>query len=49
MNPDMENSMNSAGKPESEFSIECFQMYTASEIFAQGLAGVVNIIKYIRP
>lgn len=30
------------GTPESEFSIECFQNYTASEVFVQGLAGIVN-------
>lgn len=30
------------GTPESDFSIECFQNYTAAEVFVQGLAGVVN-------
>lgn len=30
------------GTPESEFSIECFQNYTAPEVFIQGLAGMVN-------
>lgn len=31
------------GTPESEFSnFECFQNYTASEVFVQGLAGIVN-------
>ena len=30
------------GTPESEFSIECFQNYTAPEVFVQGLAGIVN-------
>ncbi|XP_026477199.1 kxDL motif-containing protein CG10681-like [Ctenocephalides felis] len=28
--------------PESEYSIECFQNYTAPEVFIQGLAGLVN-------
>lgn len=28
--------------PESEFSIECFQNYAASEVFIQGLAGIVD-------
>lgn len=28
--------------PESEFSMECFQNYSASEVFVQGLAGLVN-------
>lgn len=28
--------------PESDFSIECFQNYTAPEVFIQGLAGIVN-------
>lgn len=31
------------GTPESEFSnFECFQNYTAPEVFVQGLAGIVN-------
>lgn len=30
------------GTPESDFSIECFQNYTAPEVFIQGLAGIVN-------
>lgn len=33
------------GTPESEFSnsnFECFQNYTAPEVFIQGLAGIVN-------
>lgn len=30
------------GTPESEFSIECFQNYSAPEVFIQGLAGMVN-------
>ncbi|XP_050296668.1 kxDL motif-containing protein CG10681 [Anthonomus grandis grandis] len=30
------------GTPESEYSIECFQNYTAPEVFIQGLAGIVN-------
>lgn len=30
------------GTPESEFSIECFQNYTAPEVFIQGLAGIVD-------
>ncbi|KAF7270577.1 kxDL motif-containing protein CG10681 [Rhynchophorus ferrugineus] len=30
------------GTPESEFSIECFQNYTAPEVFVQGLAGIVD-------
>ncbi|XP_055532500.1 kxDL motif-containing protein CG10681 [Wyeomyia smithii] len=41
MNSEMSSSMHS-GRPESEFSIECFQNYTASEVFVQGLAGLVN-------
>ena len=28
--------------PESDFSIECFQNYSAPEVFVQGLAGMVN-------
>ncbi|XP_041972834.1 kxDL motif-containing protein CG10681 [Aricia agestis] len=28
--------------PESDFSIECFQNYSAPEVFVQGLAGIVN-------
>ncbi|CAG9860316.1 unnamed protein product [Phyllotreta striolata] len=28
--------------PESDFSIECFQNYTAPEVFIQGLAGIVD-------
>ncbi|XP_048000884.1 kxDL motif-containing protein CG10681 [Leguminivora glycinivorella] len=28
--------------PESDFSIECFQNYTAPEVFVQGLAGMVD-------
>lgn len=27
---------------ESDFSIECFQNYTAPEVFIQGLAGIVD-------
>ncbi|XP_055911891.1 kxDL motif-containing protein CG10681 [Eupeodes corollae] len=50
MNSEMSSSMQSRriggpgphGTPESEFSIECFQNYTASEVFVQGLAGLVN-------
>ncbi|XP_004926039.1 kxDL motif-containing protein CG10681 [Bombyx mori] len=30
------------GTPESDFSIECFQNYTAPEVFVQGLAGMVD-------
>lgn len=31
------------GTPESEFNnFECFQNYTAPEVFVQGLAGIVN-------
>jgi len=30
------------GTPESDFSIECFQNYTAPEVFVQGLAGIVD-------
>lgn len=41
MNSEMSSSMQS-GRPESEFSIECFQNYTAPEVFVQGLAGLVN-------
>ncbi|XP_058066965.1 kxDL motif-containing protein CG10681 [Anopheles bellator] len=41
MNSEMSSSMLS-GRPESEFSIECFQNYTAPEVFVQGLAGLVN-------
>ncbi|KAJ8968192.1 hypothetical protein NQ317_006794 [Molorchus minor] len=32
----------SKGTPESEYSIECFQNYTAPEVFIQGLAGIVD-------
>ncbi|KAB0805226.1 hypothetical protein PPYR_02196 [Photinus pyralis] len=32
----------SKGTPESDYSIECFQNYTAPEVFIQGLAGIVN-------
>jgi hypothetical protein len=32
----------SKGTPESDFSIECFQNYTAPEVFIQGLAGIVD-------
>lgn len=45
---DMNCSMHSrrlhqAGSPESEFNnFECFQNYTAPEVFVQGLAGIVN-------
>ncbi|KAL1502177.1 hypothetical protein ABEB36_007359 [Hypothenemus hampei] len=28
--------------PESDFSIECFQNYTAPEVFIQGLAGIID-------
>lgn len=28
--------------PESDFSIECFQNYSAPEVFVQGLAGMVD-------
>jgi hypothetical protein len=40
----MNNSLNTSliSKPESEFSIECFQNYTAPEIFIQGLAQMQN-------
>uniref|UniRef100_A0AAG5D6C1 KxDL domain-containing protein n=1 Tax=Anopheles atroparvus TaxID=41427 RepID=A0AAG5D6C1_ANOAO len=41
MNSEMSSSMHS-GRPESDFSIECFQNYTAPEVFVQGLAGLVN-------
>lgn len=30
------------GTPESDFSIECFQNYSAPEVFIQGLAGIVD-------
>ncbi|XP_066249466.1 kxDL motif-containing protein CG10681 [Euwallacea similis] len=30
------------GTPDSDFSIECFQNYTAPEVFVQGLAGMVD-------
>ncbi|KAI5635300.1 hypothetical protein NE865_11992 [Phthorimaea operculella] len=30
------------GTPESDFSIECFQNYSAPEVFVQGLAGMVD-------
>lgn len=30
------------GSPESEFNFECFQNYTAPEIFVQHIAGFVN-------
>ncbi|XP_017773413.1 PREDICTED: kxDL motif-containing protein CG10681 [Nicrophorus vespilloides] len=30
------------GTPESDYSIECFQNYTAPEVFIQGLAGIVD-------
>lgn len=34
------------GTPESEFSnFECFQNYTAPEVFVQGMAGIVNQVK----
>lgn len=49
MNSEMSNSRRTGGgvppthgTPESEFSIEGFQNYTASEVFVQGLAGLVN-------
>lgn len=47
MASEMNTSINSRklepqGTPESEFSIECFQNYTAPEVFVQGLAGIVN-------
>lgn len=32
----------SKGTPESDYSIECFQNYTAPEVFIQGLAGIVD-------
>ncbi|XP_028133312.1 kxDL motif-containing protein CG10681 [Diabrotica virgifera virgifera] len=32
----------SKGTPESDFSIECFQNYSAPEVFIQGLAGIVD-------
>ncbi|VEN43976.1 unnamed protein product [Callosobruchus maculatus] len=32
----------SKGTPESDFSIECFQNYSAPEVFVQGLAGIVD-------
>ncbi|KAL3287589.1 hypothetical protein HHI36_002055 [Cryptolaemus montrouzieri] len=34
--------MDSKGTPESDFSIECFQNYTAPEVFIQGLAGIID-------
>lgn len=35
--------LNPQGSPESEFNnFECFQNYTAPEVFVQGLAGIVN-------
>lgn len=35
--------LNQPGSPESEFNnFECFQNYTAPEVFVQGLAGIVN-------
>lgn len=51
MNSEMNTSMQSRrlaggggnGTPESEFSnFECYQNYTAPEVFVQGLAGIVN-------
>lgn len=52
MNSEMNMSMQSRrlggepganGTPESEFSnFECYQNYTAPEVFVQGLAGIVN-------
>lgn len=36
------NTSRRLGSPESDFSIECFQNYTAPEVFVQGLAGIVN-------
>lgn len=51
MNPEMNTSMQSRrlggdganGSPGSELSnFECYQNYTAPEVFAQGLAGIVN-------
>lgn len=38
----MENEMSNSMAQESDISIECFQNYTASEVFVQGLAGLVN-------
>lgn len=35
--------LHQTGTPEGEFNnFECFQNYTASEVFVQGLAGIVN-------
>lgn len=44
MNTSMQSRrLNHHGTPESEFSnFECFQNYTAPEVFVQGLAGIVN-------
>lgn len=48
MASEMNSSMHSRrlgphGTPESEFNhFECFQNYTAPEVFVQGLAGIVN-------
>lgn len=44
MNTSMQSRrLNPHGTPESEFSnFECFQNYTAPEVFVQGLAGIVN-------
>lgn len=55
MNNDMNTSMASRrlapggthGTPESEFSnFECFQNYTAPEVFVQGMAGIVNQVQF---
>lgn len=48
MTSEMNSSMHSRrlgphGTPESEFNhFECYQNYTAPEVFVQGLAGIVN-------
>lgn len=37
------------GTPESEFNnFECFQNYTAPEVFVQGLAGIVNQVGFLK-
>lgn len=38
----MENEMTNSMQESELESIECFQNYTASEVFVQGLAGLVN-------
>lgn len=41
MNIETSSSMHSGQQP-SEYSIDCFENYTASEVFIQGLGNIVN-------